>query len=466
METEDITDRYAAPCFINGLEACDEEDDVEPGVVLGRPFMHLTKGIVDFGKGIITDLLLDDLDFGYVLEIEGVEIPSFMCKIGKNSRNKRKKLEKYQLIYSDMGPSSSIRKSLTQEEAAREALAIDICRRFSILEEERPMKKEEEEAIIKVKGKALIEKEDRGAFIIPIRLEGKTNLNSLADTGSDINVMPYRVYKELGREQVTDVKRANTSLNTKESESDDQEDYGIQRNNFGEPMYGPKPAKLLTVRDGGRSDASMCPSPIFALGRVQPDWNVLKQMGCCEAINEMLKIKLCLGYKFYSTYKFDEICVDDKLRSKKIIKFRLYGCAFSWTLQEFAKSDEHFNAQEYWLSISQEENLSLSRSHALTIRNPVLRFITKIAKRKNLLSDGVVNSLSALIYYRALDTTTLRELIDSEARLIPEVPELGVPRFSIPRSLRVSMQDLYEGTGSMEIRQGVIERMSYRQSYH
>ncbi|GKF75096.1 hypothetical protein Tco_0224540, partial [Tanacetum coccineum] len=49
---------------------------------------------------------------------------------------------------------------------------------------------------------ALIEKEDPGAFMIPIWLEGKINLNVLADTGSDINVMPYRVYKELGRKEV------------------------------------------------------------------------------------------------------------------------------------------------------------------------------------------------------------------------------------------------------------------------
>nr|GEV46554.1 hypothetical protein [Tanacetum cinerariifolium] len=99
METEEVSDRYVAPCFINGLEAYDEENDVEPRVVLGRSFMHLTKGIADFGNGIITiypeldpfldsfgetekidddwDLLLDDLEFGDVLEIEGVEIPPF-----------------------------------------------------------------------------------------------------------------------------------------------------------------------------------------------------------------------------------------------------------------------------------------------------------------------------------------------------------------------------------------------------
>ncbi|GKC86084.1 hypothetical protein Tco_1141801 [Tanacetum coccineum] len=346
METEEASDRYVAPCFINGLEAyygeinlgqeenmisnkfavklCLDnefiinlkEDDVEPGVVLGRLFMRVTKGIARFGNGVITiypeldpfldsfgetektdddwDLLLDNIDFGDILEIEGVEIPPFVCKIGKNSRNKRKELEKYQLIYSNMGPSLSTRKLLTQEEAAREALAINICNNGE-------MKKEEEEAIIKVKGEALIEKEDPGAFVIPIRLEAKIDLNALANTSSDINVMPFRIYKELGRKEVKPVNRgitmsnhskaepigytpiivgrgflytcgsilniieritstfdrichqtfraAKTSLNTEESDSDDEEDYGIQRNSFGAPMYGLKPAKYLNCHD-------------------------------------------------------------------------------------------------------------------------------------------------------------------------------------------------------------------------
>ncbi|GJU00420.1 retrovirus-related pol polyprotein from transposon TNT 1-94, partial [Tanacetum coccineum] len=42
------------------------------------------------------------------------------------------------------------------------------------------------------------------------------------------------------------------------------------------------------------------------------------------------------------------------------------------------RSDEHFNAQDYWLSISQEENLGLSRSHTSTIKNPILRVIHKM----------------------------------------------------------------------------------------
>ncbi|GJV67294.1 hypothetical protein Tco_1482803 [Tanacetum coccineum] len=50
-------------------------------------------------------------------------------------------------------------------------------------------------------------------------------------------------------------------------------------------------------------------------------------------------------------------------------------------------------------------------------------------------------------------TTTLRELIDSKGRLIPRDPQPGVPRVGIPRPSRVSMQDLYDRIGSMEIRQ-------------
>nr|GEZ46939.1 hypothetical protein [Tanacetum cinerariifolium] len=53
--------------------------------------------------------------------------------------------------------------------------AISICERYSLLEEER----HEEEAIIRIKGEALIEKDDPGTFIIPIRLEGDLDVEPL-----------------------------------------------------------------------------------------------------------------------------------------------------------------------------------------------------------------------------------------------------------------------------------------------
>ncbi|GKD15948.1 hypothetical protein Tco_1205106 [Tanacetum coccineum] len=82
METNEISDRCIAPCFVNGLEAYDGEinlgneenmisnefaDDVKPCVIFGRSFMRLTEGIVDFGNKTITiypelDLVLEDSD--------------------------------------------------------------------------------------------------------------------------------------------------------------------------------------------------------------------------------------------------------------------------------------------------------------------------------------------------------------------------------------------------------------------
>ncbi|GJS32518.1 hypothetical protein Tco_0530900 [Tanacetum coccineum] len=108
MEMDEISERYIAPCFVNGLEAYDGEinlafdenlisneftiklcldyemkkgknlvkkelivalkgelyfvkfiinpmeDDFEPGVILGRSFLRLAKGVVYFGNGVTT----------------------------------------------------------------------------------------------------------------------------------------------------------------------------------------------------------------------------------------------------------------------------------------------------------------------------------------------------------------------------------------------------------------------------
>ncbi|GKF89671.1 hypothetical protein Tco_0263634, partial [Tanacetum coccineum] len=175
------------------------------------------------------------------------------------------------------------------------------------------------------------------------------------------------------------------------------------------------------------------------------------------------------------------------------------------------RSDEHFNAQEYWLSISREENLILSRSRVSVLHKMInyglwqrttkydkiqksdlwllsmfdarhqngyanvawliarwmkrkgagtqresliyyRQFITKLARKAMVLSDEVLRSLSALIYCRDLSTTMLRELIDFEGRQIPEDPQPDVHRVAIPRAQRASMQDLNERMGSMEIR--------------
>ncbi|GKG55050.1 hypothetical protein Tco_0563037, partial [Tanacetum coccineum] len=65
-----------------------------------------------------------------------------------------------------------------------------------------------------------------------------------------------------------------------------------------------------------------------------------------------------------------------------------------------------------------------------------------------LLTNEVLNILSAPTYCRALDVTTFRELIDSNRRLIVEDPALRVPRVAMPRGPSLSMQDLYDRMGN------------------
>ncbi|GJV87603.1 hypothetical protein Tco_1531541 [Tanacetum coccineum] len=252
-------------------------------------------------------------------------------------------------------------------------------------------------------------------------------------------------------------------LNTPERLFSTFDGYVIKRNTFGASIYGPKPAPYLN---------------------------------CTNLEDRSSAIQT----------------------SKNIIKFRLGGRAYSLTLLEFARrlglyqaveleeegfnvyfkrglrNNDNFNAQDYWLSISREDNLGLSRSYTSTIRNLILRAIHKMityglcqrttrydkiqkndlwllsmfdARHQNgVLTEDVVRSLSAQIYCRDLDTITFRYLIDSKGKLIPDDPQLGVPRVGIPRPPRASMQDLYDRMGRMEIHQDAIERMEYRQSYH
>ncbi|GJS77541.1 putative reverse transcriptase domain-containing protein [Tanacetum coccineum] len=406
METKEVSYRFVAPCFINGLEAYDgeinigvednmisneyavklclehevkrgnkvvkkelivalrdeiyfvkfiinpKEDDVKPGVIFKRSFLRMTKAITNFGAGTITiypdiDPFLEDvkeeekslndwelLDFNLdnVPLLGEEELSPFICKMVKSSCNKNREMENLSFFYQDIGTSSSAGGHLTQEEAAKEALAIRMSQKFALLKEERPIiktmayhdkykkllddvwkdkveldgkiVKEEEEAVKKIKGEALKEKDKPGAFIFPIRLEGQVNENALADTGSDINTMPYWIYEQLGREdmkkvgittliakflildipidrdspivvgrgflrtigdivntperlfsmfvgfchQTFRVARSDVMKNA-ESDSDDEEDYHIKRNKFGAPIYGPKPASYLNCND-------------------------------------------------------------------------------------------------------------------------------------------------------------------------------------------------------------------------
>ncbi|GKF48842.1 hypothetical protein Tco_0142093, partial [Tanacetum coccineum] len=78
------------------------------------------------------------------------------------------------------------------------------------------------EVVKRIKGEALKDKDDLGAFIFPIRLEGKVNENALQILAIRFDI-----------------------LRTSESDNDDEEEYVIKRNKFRAPIYGPKPAPYL-----------------------------------------------------------------------------------------------------------------------------------------------------------------------------------------------------------------------------
>ncbi|GJZ62473.1 hypothetical protein Tco_0618610 [Tanacetum coccineum] len=264
--------------------------------------------------------------------------------------------------------------------------------------------------------------------------------------------------------------------------------------------------------------ATLLPKLIYSSQIV--DWQLLHKIGCGDEIDQMLKISLKeaqskeeiffsmawvrafnirepiypeLCREFYATYEFDEVCADDELQSKKIISFRLRGRAHILTLLEFArrlrlyhaeeleeegfdtyfqgglKSDENFNAREYWERISIDRDLHLSRSSITSVRFPILRTSEWVCKCG--LGDCKIDEKKGSWKSEGQSDflwTTLRELIDFEDRLIPEILIDDVPRVAAeraPRVQRASMQDLYECMGSMEIRQEAIERMEYRHAY-
>ncbi|GJU69859.1 hypothetical protein Tco_1256118 [Tanacetum coccineum] len=173
--------------------------------------------------------------------------------------------------------------------------------------------------------------------------------------------------------------------------------------------------------------ATLLPKLIYSPQIV--DWQLLHKIGCGDEIDQMLKISLKeaqseeeiffsvawvrafnirepiypeLCREFYATYEFDEVCAGDELQSKKIISFRLGGRAHSLTLLEFARklglyhaeeleedgfdiyfqgglrSDENFNAREYWEMISIDRDLHLSRSSITSVRFLILRVLHKM----------------------------------------------------------------------------------------
>nr|GEU75058.1 hypothetical protein [Tanacetum cinerariifolium] len=123
MDTEEVSDRFMVPCFVNGLEAYDGEINI----------------------GMKENMILNEFALKLCLEHE--------VKRGN-------KVVKKELIIALRGEIYFVKFIINLEKDVEPV-------------------KEEEEAIKKVKGKALKEKADPEAFINPIKLEGREEINKV-----------------------------------------------------------------------------------------------------------------------------------------------------------------------------------------------------------------------------------------------------------------------------------------------
>nr|GEU41202.1 putative reverse transcriptase domain-containing protein [Tanacetum cinerariifolium] len=440
-----------------------EEDDVEPEVIFGRLFLRMTKAITDFRVGTITiypdiypfleeteekeksnddwDHLLDsNIDDVPLLGEEGL-LP-FVCRMGKCSHNKKRAIENLNFFYQDIGTSSSAGE---EERPIIETMAyhdkykkiLDVVWKDKV-ELDGKNVKEEEDAVKRIKGEALKEKDDPRAFIFPIRLEGQVNKNALAYTGFCLGIPAYDC-----------AARPGVMRNAK-SDSNDEEDYQIKRNKFGAPIYRPKPAPYLNCNvPDGRSlwkHTMMRPDDQDpnALDNTKP-WKRYCfhkfTMSSCygKDVTKTQSLELC--NEFYSTYEFDEVYVDDELQTKKIIKFRLDGHAHSLTLLKFAQRMTEYDKiqkNDLWL-------LSVFDARHQNRYENVAWVIARWMKRKE-------------VGTQKESQVCCGQFISKIARkckvLTEDVP--GVPRVGIPRPSRSYMQDLYDRMGRMEIRQEIL----------
>ncbi|GJU99571.1 ribonuclease H-like domain-containing protein [Tanacetum coccineum] len=535
METEEVSDRFVAPFFVNGLEAYDGEinlgveenmisneyavklcleHEVKRGnKVVKKELIVALRGEIYFVKFIINPEE-DDVEPGVIFDdippLGEEGLSPFVCKMRKSSRNKKRAMENLNLFYQDIGTSSSAGGHLTQEEATKEAIAIRISQTFALLEKERPII---ETMAYHDKYKKILDE----VWKDKVELDGKivkeeeeaVNENALADTGSNINTMPYRIYEQLGREDMKKVDRGFTMINhtqeevmgtlpnvlcqagvttliakflildipidhdssivvgrgflrtiggifntpdrlfstfdgfchqtfraarsdimrNAESDSDDEEDYQIKRNKFGAPIYGPKPASKISVWKKAVSFLGSLPVPLKQVNW-KPDYkgSYTKEE---EAIGQWrTEIRLWEHTMMRPDHQ-DPNTLDNMKPWKR------------YCFHKFTMSSCYGKDVTEMLSLEIDDMLRIRLREAESDEE----IFTLCHRNDGVLTKDMVMSLSAPIYCRDLDTTTLRDLIDSDGKLILEDPQPGVPRVGIPRPPRASMQDLYDRMG-------------------
>ncbi|GJV00507.1 hypothetical protein Tco_1329777 [Tanacetum coccineum] len=445
METEEVSEWYITPCFVSGLHAYDGETNLEYeknmisnefAVMLCLDYEEkvekkLTKGLVDFGNKILTiypdlttfddesddeleailsSVMLLDGEFEVEKEIMGEDLIKGYKAIREKNDQRRpsQAINNKKITMLDHSKAEPIGRLL---DVLYQVGVTTILASFLILD-------------IPV---------DRDVPIIVGRSFLHTcgvNINTIKGTTTTFDGVCHQKF------YVVKVRNAHG-----ESDNDDNEEYCLKRNEIGkaytagthgdEAGSSSRPKRthvtkivkeatlgrvhhefLLWGTVIGHLRADMSEIKVYEMGGDQ-ELFISKAWRRAFDINEPIYAELCGRTHSLTVLEFARhlgLYTNDEIHDDGFETYFLRGL----------RNDDHFNANKYWLSISSEEELILSRSLDKTIRN-------------------------------LLDVITLRELIGSNGRLIPDDPQLGVPRGAMPRPLCPTIQDLYGRMGCMEI---------------
>nr|GEW21417.1 reverse transcriptase domain-containing protein [Tanacetum cinerariifolium] len=452
-----------------------EVGDVEPSVILGRSFLRLAKGIVEFGNGILTiypDTTIFDDDSS-------------------------DDLETYLLIE---GPLLTVNRVLTRDELSKEEPEKDLWERIMILSEKRPMietlkysdqyKKLFDSVLLdklKLDGELELEGEDVNEEMVKEYKEIKEKekpRDNVKPVDNEISMLDYSTAKPIGilkdvlcqvgvttilakflildipvdcvvstvvgrsflytcRGIINTIKKTTTTFdgvfhqkiyvfkvknNLGESDSDDEEDYCLKKDKMGKPLYGSNRARYLN-----------CDDPMEHALALQEALNLFKKIcgNCNRTLKNMYNTDLAgiLPKHVYSPFIVD-LTILNTLGCGNAIKDML-----EVRVNEIGKLCNEFYATFEFDKAVPDDELRTKK---------VIKFRMMDLK---------------LIFYE-LDANTLRELIGSNGRLIPEDIAQSIPRMATLRILRPNTSYFYDKISQLETRVSEIERIEHRQSYH
>nr|GEW49352.1 retrovirus-related Pol polyprotein from transposon TNT 1-94 [Tanacetum cinerariifolium] len=417
LDTEEVSDKFMAPCFVNGLEAYDGEINIgmEEKMISNEFALKLClENEVKRGNKVVKKKLIVALrgeiyfvKFIINPEEDDVEPEPKVCLV-----------KEVKPVLETMDYHDKYKKVL--DEIWKDKLELN-----------RMIEKEDEEAIKKVKGKALkekpilkhsyflsnwketlgreeIKKVDKG--ITKISHTQTEAMRMLTNVLCQVVNTPERLFSTFdGFCHKTFCAARSNVIRTAESDSDDEEEYLIKRNKFGAPIYGPKPASYLNCNDPAKRSLAL-QAVINLFWKI----SVLKKAEVCRTSKKSLRPKRSTQYK-----TAEEVLLP-QVHHEFLLSEGCNGEAKS-RLHEVGSNEEIFTSVAWIGAFNINEQFMQS-------------FATSFIRSMNLMK-----SLSAPIYCIDLDATTLRELIDSEGSLIPDDPQPGVHRVGIPRPLRASI---------------------------